>query len=382
MPFLASHVGRERSNAEASIRHVCGAKTAMKNASINCEPLLQPDFQVKSPNELSNPTLVYTQRLEYQVQELEARLAALTGSQQLPGSGTSSAPAVAGEVDHVLGDEDQLENESLPAVFEGLSVNQSGRLSFHGPTSFLNLPLSPLGDASNATPSYGPALIQDIERSQRLVLNAWQQRALEVFSSTPEAFQYLLQFHWTWIQPVFNFVYRPAFTRDMNILGPYFSYTLLAAILAHSTRWKERDLKMQAYLEPYEGGAIFGHHASTLLHTDLENGKCDIPTMQTCLLLSARDCSKGNWTQAWMYSGIAFRLMEDQGINIDQEHSKTVALSEEDIEIRKRLFWSCYLWDKVISLYLGRRPAVQRTDVSPQHIMRKSTLGISSPKFG
>jgi hypothetical protein len=33
------------------------------------------------------------------------------------------------------------------------------------------------------------------------------------------------------------------------------------------------------------------------------------------------------------------------------------SLTLEDIEIRKRLFWSCYTYDKVISLFLGRMPA-------------------------
>jgi len=28
-----------------------------------------------------------------------------------------------------------------------------------------------------------------------------------------EPFQYLLNIHWCWIQPLFNFIYRPAFTR-------------------------------------------------------------------------------------------------------------------------------------------------------------------------
>lgn len=28
-----------------------------------------------------------------------------------------------------------------------------------------------------------------------------------------EPFQYLLDSHWCWIHPLFNFVYRPAFTR-------------------------------------------------------------------------------------------------------------------------------------------------------------------------
>lgn len=56
---------------------------------------------------------------------------------------------------------------------------------------------------------------------------------------------------------------------------------------------------------------------------------------------------------------MAFRMAIDLGIQFPsdrlQHYVKT--FSVEDVEIRKRLFWSCYTWDKTISIYLGRMPA-------------------------
>ena len=67
---------------------------------------------------------------------------------------------------------------------------------------------------------------------------------------------------------------------------------------------------------------------------------------------------------------MAFRLIEDLGICIDgQKYAGLVQLYDEDIEIRRRLFWSCYFWDKMISLYLGRSPTLQHSSVSPPQIM-------------
>lgn len=62
---------------------------------------------------------------------------------------------------------------------------------------------------------------------------------------------------------------------------------------------------------------------------------------------------------AWLYSGIAFRMAIDLGIHLHSDKLRLYvkSLSPEDIEIRKRLFWSCYTWDKAISLYCGRMPA-------------------------
>jgi hypothetical protein len=201
---------------------------------------------------------------------------------------------------------------------------------------------------------------------QELINSAWTERALEKLSNLPEAIQLLLDLHWCWVQPVFNFIYRPTFTRDLQNNGPYCSVLLLNAVLAHSMRWAKADVRMVQLLAPFEGGAYFGRQARASLMDALQTGAPSIPTVQALLLLSAQECGQGNLSQAWLYSGMAFRLLVDLGIVFDgRKYAKTVQLSVEDIEIRSRLFWSCYFWDKLISLYLGRLPVLQETSVSP-----------------
>ncbi|KAL9109784.1 MAG: hypothetical protein Q9227_005653 [Pyrenula ochraceoflavens] len=55
---------------------------------------------------------------------------------------------------------------------------------------------------------------------------------------------------------------------------------------------------------------------------------------------------------------MAFRMAIDLGVHLPTEKFQSYAkiLSAEDIEVRKRLFWSCYTWDKTISVYMGRMP--------------------------
>ena len=145
--------------------------------------------------------------------------------------------------------------------------------------------------------------------------------------------------------------------------------------MSHSTRWAKRDPVVQEQLAPYEGGALFRRQARTFLFEELNRGVCTIPMIQTLLLLSAQECSSGNATQAWVYSGIAFRLIDHLGIFIDgHRYAAEGHMSEEDVEIRHRLFWSCYFWDKIISLYLGRRPTLTQVSVSPPGFMCKWTL--------
>lgn len=130
-------------------------------------------------------------------------------------------------------------------------------------------------------------------------------------------------------------------------------------------------------MESFDGGAQFFQRAISGVHDSLKVGYAGIPTIQTLLLLSAQECGRGNRTQAWLYSGMAFRLLDDLGISIDsRKYSGSAQLNDEDIEIRNRLFWSCYFWDKMVSLYFGRSPTMQHSRVSPPRVICKSTTRI------
>ncbi|KAK8070207.1 C6 transcription factor [Apiospora phragmitis] len=317
-------------------------------------------------NASSAPTLSYTERLEQRIKELENEVQRLKGSHGDEAEAQTPKTPEDASVSESSGRQptDQLK-QRLSGSYDGLKVDDKGVITYHGATSFFQ--------AMAGDPSKGPdneeqddagssRSAQDMDRRQRLVNNAWHQRALECFTNIPEPFHYLLDLHWCWIQPLFNFVYRPAFTRTPPLFPD--------AIMSHSTRWAKRDPVIREQLGPYEQGALFRRQARSFLFEELNRGVCTIPMIQTLLLLSAQECSSGNATQAWVYSGIAFRLVDHLGIFIDgQRYSADVHLSEEEVEIRHRLFWSCYFWDKIISLYLGRRPTLTHVSVSPPGFM-------------
>lgn len=316
-----------------------------------------------------NPTLSYTQRLEKRIKELEDHVATLSKSpiSTHPSSSHSSPPSFSS---YDVSSQTRLAAENHPSMtrkFRGLKLDERGGVTYHGATSFFHLP----SERSTPGNNFLPLTEAPDQRRERLVTNAWQQRALENLSDIPEPFRHLLNVHWCWVHPLFNFVYRPAFARDMQSMGPYYSHTLLNALLSQSIRWGRNNPVINRILdESYQGGAIFGKHARSSVFDELSNGTCTVPTIQTLLLLSANESGLGNATQAWTYSGMAFRLMDHMGICVDNErYVGSVHLSDEDVEIRRRLFWSCYFWDKMISLYLGRSPTIQHTAVSPPHTM-------------
>jgi len=156
----------------------------------------------------------------------------------------------------------------------------------------------------------------------------------------------------------------------MKTGGPYFSQALFNTILSHSVRWCRDEPGMEQLLAPYDDGAAFSANAVRYLFEDIQQGRNGVPTVQALLLLSAQECGRGNRTQAWLYSGMAFRLIDDMGICVDgRRHEDAEKYSTEDLEIRNRLFWSCYFWDKLISLYFGRTPLIQNSAMSPPRIL-------------
>ena len=177
-----------------------------------------------------NPTFSYTQRLEARIFELENQLK------------QSSKDEDHDDLSRADSTHEKLEDEVLPAsAFEGLRMDDPGKISYHGPTSILNVPLRSVRcDEDTAFTTLPDENGRAEEWREQLVANALEQRVAEVLSSdavgvivetllrlrmspdraqTPFQFtlQYLLDFHWTWIQPLFNFVYRPAFTRMTTV---------------------------------------------------------------------------------------------------------------------------------------------------------------------
>ena len=114
--------------------------------------------------------------------------------------------------------------------------------------------------------------------------------------------------------------------------GRYYSEFLLTVICAHAAKYQDSNC-----------ADLLLTRARRLLGAAIQQPS-SIPTVQALLQLSARDLAHGSISQAWVYSGIAFRMASDLGL---QHTGPTIkGLSAVDLEVRRRLFWSCYFWDK------------------------------------
>lgn len=300
------------------------------------------------------PSIAYVRALEDRISQLESR----------ESEGESISPSL------------------TPIVFnsqyaDSISMNARGDVTYHNSTSAIH-EAPPQKPPSEAVPGSKLATIdqRNAETRRTLVANAATQKSLESLSLemivphtdiTKDLAGVLLQLHWCWLHPMFLFVYRPAFMRDMPLFADghrsatYCSITLLKVIYAHSCRFIRTS---NTVWDPSQQGETFQQltdrlmtEAKVSLAMETLNPP-SIPTIQALLQQSAREVSYGRSSQAWLYSGMAFRMAIDLGVHVspDKLRHYASALSPEDIEIRKRIFWSLYAWDKHISLYLGRMP--------------------------
>jgi hypothetical protein len=60
---------------------------------------------------------------------------------------------------------------------------------------------------------------------------------------------------------------------------------------------------------------------------------------------------------------MAFRMGRDLGLHVPPKKLGSLSshFSDEDLALRQQIFWSCYLWDKTMSVCLGRAPVICET---------------------
>lgn len=240
-----------------------------------------------------------------------------------------------------------------------LSVDQDGKICFYGPTSAVHDPPAldlPLSRASNQEEATLKAQARTMLAAKANEARVWEAFALgraAIQTDIPrEVITKLLNLHWTWISPMFMWVYRPAFickfsplqqlsvlalirVVDMSTGGPNYSEFLLLVLCGHAARFCDIQLAERLISK------------ARILLGNVIHQPASVPTVQALLQLSARDLAYGSISQAWLYSGMAFRMACDLGLH----HSTPADLSLEglsvvDMEVRRRLFWSCYFWDK------------------------------------
>jgi hypothetical protein len=226
-------------------------------------------------------------------------------------------------------------------------VSSNGMPSYHGRTSTL----FEESYHDRSTPEANPRMPEEwVEKG--LIAEAACQRQLEDVNLRlgkldfdgvePELGQHLLSLHWNRQHHSFLITYRPAFMRDMACKGPNFSRLLLNAIFFSASKFSpRRELRRDAD-DVRTAGWKFRERVRGLLGGALD--KSDITTIQALLIMCNSLFALGDErSAAWLYAGLAFRMIVDLGIHVDKAGLTTHRkFSDEDLEIRRRVFWAAF----------------------------------------
>ncbi|WWD03163.1 hypothetical protein V865_001210 [Kwoniella europaea PYCC6329] len=89
----------------------------------------------------------------------------------------------------------------------------------------------------------------------------------------------------------------------------------------------------------------------------------NLANIQGLLLLAVYSLRDSKGPSVWYLSGVTLRLCVGMGLHRNAAGWAVRTLSKYEIEMRKRVFWSCYILDRMISLLLGRPPGISDDDV-------------------
>jgi len=223
-----------------------------------------------------------------------------------------------------------------------LQPSPQGSLLFHGPTSMYqrDAPLDRPQESSS------PESQRDLRRWRNLEV------AAQNLHVEDEVLKKALSMFFLYQYPQFMFIYRETFLEDLfeNAHGgKYFSFVLLYAICALGAR-ASSDAEIR------EMGDVLSRYAETLIFSQ-SLGSPHITAAQSLLCLAFYELGAGNHSKGWLLAGMAFRMSQDLGLHQDPKflvsQDSTIA-TDQDLVIRRRVYYGLYVSDKIISLYLGR----------------------------
>lgn len=209
----------------------------------------------------------------------------------------------------------------------------------------------------------------DTAQQQEDPLTSWS-----TVTSEPELVVHLINMYFTWHYPYFTTLSKSLFYRDFLLGKPqgaskrtvYCSSLLVNAMLALGCHFTNSPQACADPDDPATKGDAFFAEAKRLIVENDEYEKPKLTTIQALCLMSVREAGCGREAKGWVYSGMAFRMAQDMGLNLDcgggTNHRET--MDEKEIDARRITFWGCFLFDQCWSNYLGRLPQLPVSNIT------------------
>ncbi|KAI8145589.1 fungal-specific transcription factor domain-containing protein [Fennellomyces sp. T-0311] len=169
--------------------------------------------------------------------------------------------------------------------------------------------------------------------------------------------RHLINLYFEHFYPVLPLFYKKRLTSSLNSPLEPISPLLLNAIYAVASRVSS-DIRVRSDPNSADtAGDIFFERAKRLLDDYYDVPR--ISTVQALLLLSTHQHGTMKYVRGWLYSGMAFRMAQDLGLHRNCDHWN---IPPDERERRKRVFWCCFIIDRLISAIYGRSSTFEERD--------------------
>lgn len=156
---------------------------------------------------------------------------------------------------------------------------------------------------------------------------------------------------------------KSTFYEQLKIKGPLITPLLLNAIYAHAAKRLNDPTFRSDPNNPSTQGDLFYNRARRLVDDFLDVPR--ISTVIALLYMALYDCDQSGTrmrsSRAWMYTGMAIRMCFELGLHTANYSSQ---MSQFDIELRKRVLWTCFVMDKLESCTMERPWMLKSKDIA------------------
>ncbi|KAJ4340608.1 hypothetical protein N0V95_007433 [Ascochyta clinopodiicola] len=129
-----------------------------------------------------------------------------------------------------------------------------------------------------------------------------------------------------------------------------------------------------------EASNAYAARARQLLQADLETPS--ISRVQALLMLTGHDWGAGNGRRAWIYLGMAIRLVEVMDLTQELKTPRNRMPTREEFieaEVRRRTAWTCFLMDSLLSGGKGRKRSLNAADMAIQLPCERAAFVFGEP---
>jgi len=274
--------------------------------------------------------------------------------------------------------------------FGHLALDNNREIRYHGHASGLPL-LARSGREDGQQKIEGlwkfPALKQEAT-SEDIDLNNLEdlEGVTSVQLPTLDVQHHLVNLYFTYVHPFFPVVHKQHFLvnfpirddrSESQVFGGHpfeadshmpmqkVNKLLLLAMFALAARFWDDRLPHLGIENVADAGVQYAMGARQILNNIYQYSRPS--TVQTLLLLGIREFGIGSMEQGWLYSGMALRMAIDLGMNRNadrwSDRGKELFTPVEK-QIRKQLWWSCCITDKLSAMWMGRPITFRANDYS------------------